>query len=256
MSMKLFLSPLGLTALGAIVFAGFAGLVEYRQGRPLHPPAQAQASEGQTEAHPLEVLTVGARVSTTTAQHALERGARSEAVHALDAAMRAAAVGKHAAHGKPKDAFAQALKTIKQARHVLQNGKPTAAQRHLKDAVATLDAIATAVPTDQTPLPDQATWSDYQDAVLLNALGLRIGELDHLQTSESGPAEAVLVLGGGQDVLGLFDVGGTERIVPADRLLFGKRQTIGAIHVVLPTLASSVQQIENTVPLASRSPAS
>jgi hypothetical protein len=97
--MKLLLSLLGLTALGAIVFAGFAALVEYRQGRPLHPSAEAQAPQGATEQRPLEVLTVGARVSTTTAQQALERGARSEAVHALDAAMRAAEVGTHAAHG-------------------------------------------------------------------------------------------------------------------------------------------------------------
>jgi hypothetical protein len=56
--------------------------------------------------------------------------------------------------------------------------------------------------------------------------------------------------------LGLFDVGGTERTVPADHLLFGKRQTIGAVHVALPTLASSVQQIENAMPVAARSPAS
>jgi hypothetical protein len=144
--------------------------------------------------------------------------------------------------------------SIKQARRAVQNGKPTAAQRHLKAAVATLDAAAQAAPTDQTTLLEQATWSDYQDAVLLNALGIRIGEVVRLQPSAGGPAEAVLVLGGGQNVLGLFDIGGTERTVPAHNLRFGKRQTIGAVHVALATLASSARQIENTMPMASRNP--
>jgi hypothetical protein len=43
-----------------------------------------------------------------------------------------------------------------------------------------------------------------------------------------------------------------ERTVLAHNLLFGKRQTIGAVHVVLPMFASSAPQIEHTVPVASR----
>jgi hypothetical protein len=95
--MKLLLSLLGLTMLGALALAGFAALVAYRQGWPMHPPAEVQVPQDATARRPLEILAAGTRVSMATAQHALERGARSEAMHALDAAMRAAAVGKEAA---------------------------------------------------------------------------------------------------------------------------------------------------------------
>jgi hypothetical protein len=127
----------------------------------------------------------------------------------------------------------------------VQNGAPMVAQRHLDVAVATLDTTVEAAPTEHPSLPEQRVWSDYQDAALLNAMGVRLGKVTRLQASTNGSAAAVLTLGGAQDVLGLFDIGGIERIVPADTLLFGKRQTIGAVRVVLPTIAASASQIEH-----------
>lgn len=83
-------------------------------------------------------------------------------------------------------------------------------------------------------------------------MGLRIGEVKRLQTSGNGAPEAVLVVGGAQDVVGLFDMGGTTLNIPAKHLLFGKPQTIGVVVVLLPTFASSVPRIEGTMPVASR----
>jgi len=250
--MKLMLSLVGLMALGVAAFVGLAALITYREGRPLHPPAEVQAPQDATARRPLEALTVGARMSTATARLSLERGARSEAVYALDAAVRAAEVGKHVAHGKLQDTFEQALHKMRQARHALQNGTPTSAQHHLAAAVATLDAAATAAPTEEATLPEQQTWSAYQDARLINALGMRIGKIDRLRRSEKGPLEAVLVLGGSQNMFGFLDLGGKEINVPAHTLLYGQPQTIGAVLVVVPTFASSAQQIETTVPVVSR----
>jgi hypothetical protein len=178
----------------------------------------------------------------------------SAAVHALDAAMRAAEVGAHGAHGTLQGAFAQALKHIRLARHTIQNGKPGSVPQHLTAVVEVLDAAATAATASESLPPTQETWSTCRGAMLINALGIRIGEVARLWLAEQGTLQAVLSLGGSYDVLGLFDIGGTIVTVPAHTLLFGTPQTIGAVLVSLPTFVSSADRIEHTTPVAARTP--
>ena len=189
----------------------------------------------------------GARAAGDTAIAELRRGSRSKAVHALDAAMRALEVGQHAARGNPQ--FQLALTSIKSARHSLQNGNPAMAAKILHKALAALDPARASGP--ETP-PAFVNWSDYDGATLINAQGVRIGKLATVKKSAEGSLESVIVIGGNQNVFGLFDFGGERLIVPADRLVFGKAQVIGPVMVSLPTYETTAASIEQDLRYAHR----
>jgi hypothetical protein len=76
--------------------------------------------------------------------------------------------------------------------------------------------------------PLSAPPAGYEGAVPLNALGVRIGEVRRLERDAQGRAQAVLVIGGARDVLGLFDFGGAEVRVSAERLAFGRERVAAA----------------------------
>ena len=57
------------------------------------------------------------------------------------------------------------------------------------------------------------------------------------------PATAVLHLGGANDVLGFLEFGGETVRVPAERLLWGPRRSIGSLLVALPSEASAPQDL-------------
>jgi hypothetical protein len=91
--MKLVQNVLGLTLLGAVAFAGFAALIVYREGRPIHPPPEVQQPQEKDAQRSLHTLMTGLHLSAATARLSFQHGKCSEAVHALDAAMRVAEVG-------------------------------------------------------------------------------------------------------------------------------------------------------------------
>lgn len=230
--------------LGAAAFAGLGWLVEYREGLPLHEAPSAAMQEAAQQA-PMSVLQIGAQTSLQEAVQAFRQDRRSKAAHALDAAMRAVKVGMHASRTPTQKHWTEAHSRIKKARRALQTGDPTAARRALQKAIATLEQItASDGPPENRKAPSGAGKEAYEGALLINAQGIRIGEVRRVSPAEAGRSEAVLVLGGARDVLGLFDWGGTRVTMPADRLLYGNPQTIGMVHVVLPSFESSPVRLE------------
>lgn len=232
-----------LFSIGAIGFAALAVLVEYRIGQPLRPLAAAQAPQSTASQDSLALLTTGTQFALETARSNFEQGRRSEAVTALDAAMRTAEVGEYVAQGDRQSRFTRTLDAIKRTRRALQNGNPSEAQRMLEEAATMLSPANAPAASTSAPMPAQDTWGAYNGATLINAAGVRLGEVDRIQPSGNGAATAVVRLGN-QDVLGFPDLGGTQLTVPGDGLLFGNHQTLGSTFVVLPTFETTTEQIQ------------
>lgn len=240
-----FISSLAsMIVLGLIGFALLGWLVEYREGRAVESGDVVEAPAAQVTQ---PALVLGTRTAADQARRHLEQGKRTKAVHAMDAALRAAEIGKHVAQGAARMQFEQAVKALKDARHVLQMGRPEEAEKRLVSAAdalahAGLQAPAAAVAMGGQP-PPKATWSAYRRAGLINAQGVRVGEVEEIRERADSGAELVLVVGGGQDVLGFIDFGGTRLTVPASAVLFGKPKTIGMTMVALSTLQSSASAV-------------
>lgn len=230
---RLVMYLIAMSVLGLIGYVFLGWLVEHRIGRPIQVETATQDLHGMT---PLIALATGAWLSARTAQESLAAGRRSEAVHALDSAMRALEVAQHAA-AEPAG-FRKALEAVKRSRHMLQMGRPGQARQVLEGAVAVL-AEQTAGQA-QGRLPPALALPAYDNAVVLNALGVRVGEVVGVDAQAGVVA---ISLGGGRDVLGFLDFGGTPVKVPAERLVFGKRQDIGANMVAAPTFAFKVAAI-------------
>ncbi len=159
--------------------------------------------------------------------------------------MRAADTGKHAAGQKGKKHFEDALKEIKNARCFLQNGKPAEAPGALSKAI---DALAAVTETTGDRNGSVRIGAEYEGAQVINAQGIRIGELERI-TGSGKQTSAVLRLGG-QDIFGFWDWTGTQVIVPVDQLLIGKRRTIGAAFVALPSFETGPESIAKAISLA------
>ena len=220
-------------ALGAISFAVLAAVVQFRIGRPL-------ASAGQTmlprNASPLQGLEEGLRESLVIAQRAFQSNDRSRAVRALDAAMRAAEVGEHAAEGTNFTHFGAVREHVMQARLAVQNGNGQRAESLIGEAVASFSTQRggeSSRPGNNAgdPVTDV---SGYREAVVINAHGVRIGEV---RKAEGG--RLVMSIQGYNDLLGFIDSGGQEIAVPADQVLFGKRKKLGSTIVAIPTASTA-----------------
>ena len=232
----------GMTAmslLGAVFFAAMGALVDWRIGTPLVPQDVTATGESPT-GPPLAILHEGLRQSVTIAAQNLGWNRRSDAVHALDAATRAADVGKHAASGDTADAFARASRELELARRNLQDGKKARAQEVLA-ALATSLAIGPRLPEEwEAALQPAVNLEQFEEARVLNAQGVRLGEVQRVDGQM-----LTLRVGMSSDVLGFIDWGGgKEIIVPAYQLVFGKRKGLGSTMVVLPTFSASAPEVQ------------
>lgn len=225
-------SILLLWVMGIGAFVVFVLLVEAREGQPIHPPTEIAAS-GEMEGSALSVLTQGAYTAVRTVQHAWERGRRAEAMHTLDASMRALEVAKHAATQDTslhKDLY-KALKGIKHSRHAIQMGRRGKAKTNLEKAAQALRSALEGPGDRKAPPPGRKKAGAFEGALLLDRYGVRIGEVERIKPATG---EAVLVRGGWRDLLGFIDIGGQRMTTPLETLVLGKPKTLGSTMVAWP----------------------
>ncbi len=226
---KITIALIGMFVLGALGFWALAALVQFRIGRPV-----ATQQVAATAGNPLDILRQGARESIEMARIALQRGDKSKAAAALDAAKRATEVGRDV----KSDTFKGVFDFVKQARYALQDGDCSKAQEFLKDAS---DVLSKSNPSSGTTaiLTTQNFGDAYRGATVLNAQGVRIGEVEQGEESR-----ATLVVGGKRDLLGFIDLSGGRHIeVSLKDLILGKPKNLGSTMVVLPTLAVSPERV-------------
>ena len=235
---KLGVYLLVLFTIGIAAFAAMGAIIEYRHGLPA--PPEHTAVRGLS---PAGAVAAGTRASLQRTLEGLETGKRSEAVHALDAAMRAAKVGEYATHGEAGSAFKKISRDIDKARRHLQNGNPEEAVKALSDTRQVLGDGVVQKARKEQKLPLHEMRHRYRHAQVLNAQGERLGEFRRFEGSPEAPT-AHLVIGGTRDVFGFLDFGGRPVSVPADRLVYGKVKNLGAIHVVVPIFGSDVDAVQ------------
>lgn len=233
-----------MTVLGIAVFVVLAWLVEWREGQPMHVPEEVTIPAQQELASSLGTLAAGARIAAETARVELQQGRRSRAVHALDAAVRAVGVAHHAAPAASKQPFKEAAEHLQEARERIQNGDPEQGQKRLQQATERLEVARTAIGTAADTPPPTQRLAQYHGALLINAHGVRIGEVESIE-ARGGQATATIILGGWRDVLGLFDLQGTRQRVPAGQLLYGRPQSIGMTKVAVPSFRVALDAVED-----------
>lgn len=178
---------------------------------PAVPADEVRAEAGQ-EIGGFDAVRQGLAAEMLLSAEELDAGRRKKAMEALDRALHLSEFGK-AAFGLPAEAtqpFEEAHKAIKNARHVLQMGRPEEAVRILAAAGSTLQGET--IPE----VPSAGLTPELADAVeghyVLNARGHRLGELKDF----SGTADrAIAVIGVG----GLLSIGETLVEVPLESLL-------------------------------------
>lgn len=233
---------LAMWTLGLASLCLFTTAVWWLDGKAVQPPADLQVAAAPADARPLAGLTAGTARSAATARQHLQGGEASAAAHAIDASHRAAEVGHETSHGPVKQAFTVALHAIVQAREALHEGNAGQAGPHLQEAVTVLEGVVTGAGEIDAGVPPQAVWSGYDGAVLINANGTKLGEVKGIEGGGQSPTVTVHV-GGGNDVAGIFELGGRTVRIPADRLLWGARRSLGATYVAAPTEQTSVDEL-------------
>jgi hypothetical protein len=220
-----------MVVLGLVAFGAFGAAVEWRDGRLLDPPHDVDTAV--SGAAPAEVLLRGVTASAEITRDGLDGGHRSDAMRALDAAVRASRVGVAAGSGPLAWAFDHAWRQLEATRVSVETGHPGAARDHLDTVIQTMNDAARFAGTDATTLPANDDWDRYRGATVINAMGVRIGELDDVEVTADGPT-ATVTLGGNLDVFGFIDVGGDAVRIDATQLLYGQPRSVGIVHVVLP----------------------
>jgi hypothetical protein len=133
--------------------------------------------------------------------------------------------------------FADANRKIKNARVALQDGRSLDAAQLASTALAIIasgDASTAEVPV-KLITPDR-----YKGAKVLNARGIRVGEIRRIEN-----AEVIMSIGGAAGLFGFLHFGGQEVRAPLDRVLVGEPKTIGSTFVALPVLATAPDDIRN-----------
>lgn len=218
--------------LTAMVILGFGALIipallaELRFGTPIgqdqrvgfyfHPEQSKQPPRSG-----LKALQQGIGASISYALENLQTEKRPEAMHAIDAALRAAEVGKAAA---PEAPFKDQVDKIKAARRSLHMGSGQAAKEYLAAALSLSAPVqTTSAPTDP---------ARYRGATVISARGTQIG---HISAIEDGGVE--LQLGGIQNVWGFWNFTANQTVrINAGDLVFGPRRAIGLTLAALPSL--------------------
>ncbi len=218
-----------MTVLGVVSFIILAVVVQARHRMPIEPvPAEAANS-----ANPVAVLQEGLLNSLQVARINFQAGHRAKALRALNAAHHAAELGK----GVTSDPFfEEAFHRIEETRRALENGRPERAPEILGSIVSQREAT---ISSATVHLP--ANPGEYDGATVINASGLRIGEVE----SVSGDRARLKL--GLQDILGFIDLGGISLDVPVNKLVFGKKKGIGPTMVCLPVFAQKPEQIRSVI---------
>ena len=207
----------GMVALGLAALALPAWLTELR-----NDGAQLDTAElvrlPQTSGSGV-VFQRGLATTLESAERELATGDRARGTRALDAARRLTRIAEQ---GAPTSAGAAARQQVRQARHLLQTGRPAASVRRLDTAMR--EVIATAPPRPNPP----ADLERYRGATVVNAEGREIGEIAGVDG-----ADLVLATGGWRDVWGWLDFGGRRAPVPPGAFLFGPAGPIGPTLVAL-----------------------
>lgn len=222
--MAAYFAGLWVLGIAGFVLLGWVGtLRDHRSVTPL-PPDIATSAQSTP---PLTAMTIGLRALLEACRTNLQNGRRSDAMHALNGAKHIGEIGRSQA-----TTFEDAARAIRDIRRVIENGNPAAAPDILDKAIAALrgtsSSSAVAAP------PDIAS---YDGATVLNALGLRIGQV------ESANAENVQLNLGNQNILGFLDLGGKPISVRVNRLVFGKKKSIGPTMICLPIFAHAPNKI-------------
>ena len=225
-----------MVVLGVASFGAFGAAVQWREGRLIEPPQDVDSSMAGRP--PVEVLRRGVVASAEVARAGVDGGDRATGMRALDAAVRAARVGLASATGPLAWAFDHAWRQLQASRVSVETGHPGAAKDHLDRVVGTMEDAARFADADATTLPAAQDWDRYRGATVINAMGVRIGELDEVVVTADGPT-ARLTLGGNLDVFGFLDLGGDSVRVDATRLLYGQPRSVGIVHVVMPVFGAS-----------------
>ena len=202
MTPKKWLHLAAMIVLGAVTFVAFGWLVEYRQGQPLDPPPGTDTAIAIAD--PATVLVRGLAAVAEKGSDALSESDRGRAMAALDASLHLTEVGRDAVDGRRQWAFAAAYLEVQRARTAIQVGSIGGTETNLGRVVNTME---TALDTPgRAALPEQSDWGAYDGATVLNAMGVRVGDVDHLEQGDGGP-RAVLVIGRAVDVYGIFRLG-------------------------------------------------
>jgi hypothetical protein len=214
---------------------------------PVAPPAAVGTSgedsavrfESAARSGVVTLLAAGTADAIESAAHALEARNRTLAMQSLDAAQRAADVGAHGLAAGAGATFHNALRAVREARTVIQNGGHPVLLP-LRRAVNTLRTL------DGTPLRgSQAGLAPYEGATVIDAHGVIIGAVASVENSSDG-ISVRLVLGGVQDFMGFVDVGGRARVFPAAAVVFGQRRAIGSTFVALMEQDPAVAGAQST----------
>lgn len=213
-----------MVGLGAAALVLPAWLTELREGKPI-PGAGRQALVQEGDKAPA-VLAAGLRSSLRAAMESLDAGRRSDATHALDAALRSAETGAKAA---PESRFQSVLHEVERARRALHMADEARARDHM--AAAARQPLQTDRVRSRTPDPPQR----YRGVPILNAHGVIIGEV---LGAEGDRLE--LALGGHRDLWGFWDWQAKQTAsAPVRLVVFGPRRTIGKSYVALPTFETA-----------------
>ena len=212
--------------LGFGTLFGFAFLVAWRERQPI-----AVGGDPGAAAAPLESGRDGLYAVVGYVTAALRQGDQTAAVHALDAATRAARTLERATPEEHDAAFAEAYARLQEARRAVQNGMNRAALDKLGEVLVTLDREAEIAGV--RPLtPHGRALHEYDGATVIDPHGRRVGELVAVDESGRGD-EVTLHVGGTSDLFGCWDFGGREVRVPTAALLFGGARELGSSLVML-----------------------
>lgn len=216
--------------MGGLSFWALGALVEFRIGEPAPIAFETPSSQSAAAAS----IQAGLVHDLEAARAALEKGDQTDAARAMDAAKRVAEVARDSS-GAP---FSDAFDAIKNARFALQDGDGARARNLLSRARQTVSG-ANGLAQGKIPLERSQAVAGYKGATVLNAMGVRIGEV-----IEANASQVEVTVGAPRDVLGVIDFGGGEKItVTADAVRFGKQKKVGSTMVVLPTFATSAKKI-------------
>lgn len=217
--MKTALHVTGMLLLGFAAMTGFAALVEWRVGRPLDVVDVDEGRASKREASPVAALASGLRESITLAARKWGED-RSEAIRALEGALRASKLGTEAV-GAP---FHEVHSIVAKARRLIENGKAERARDALAGA-----SIEESAKTEIASVPPAL--EQYEGATVIDRHGVRVGEVAEI-TEENGRTLIRLAIGGIRDALGFIDIGGRTVSVDPEALLWGKPKGLGSTLVL------------------------
>jgi hypothetical protein len=133
----------------------------------------------------------------------------------------------------------------------LQDGRPSLAELRVDDAAAVSMNLAAHDLGAGTANSDKTSGLEgYRGATVLNAQGVRIGEVKEIRDGS-----LVISLRGLSDLFGFIDFGGRETAVPLNQVLLGRRKTLGSTFVAIPTDSTSVNDILSLCPSSHSLPA-